>query len=410
MIQAGAVDPKARHPKFDDDLMGQLVRFVSSHEVGHTLGLRHNMGSSSRTPVDSLRNEHYLAIHGHTASIMDYARFNYVAQPEDHIPENGLFPHIGEYDTWAIEWGYKNNFAATPDADNKINYKLTTDRLAKNPRLWFGIDNRESTRNDPRCLSEDLGDNAMKASSYGIKNLKRILPNLPAWTHEEGGSYENLSSAYGALKDQFTRYMQHVMSNVGGLYTTPRSETDDKPVYEPTPKALQQEAITFYNKELFTTPYWILNPAITSKASEAVHPDFVEDLQVKVLNKLMDINKINLLLGNQRAFNNEAYPLDEYITALHHSIWSELPTGKAIDPYRRNLQKSYVANLQQILLSSTPGNIETDAFSVLRADILRLQKEVNYALPKVTDRMTRYHLQDIQVRVRKTLEANPVIQ
>jgi hypothetical protein len=370
----------------------------------------HNMGSSSRTPVDSMRSNHYLNLHGHTASIMDYARFNYIAQPEDHITENNLFPRIGEYDTWAIEWGYKNNFATTPEADSKINFKLTTERLAKNSRLWFGVDNNESGRNDPRNLAEDLGDNAMKASTYGIKNLKRILPNLPAWSHVEDGDYENLTSAYKALKDQFTRYMQHVMSNIGGLYTTPRSETDGKSVYEPTPKALQQEAVAFYNKELFTTPYWILNPAIASRASGAGQPDFVEDLQVKVLNKLMDIGKIDLLLANERAFKNHSYPLDEYVSAIHAGIWSELKNGKTIDVYRRNLQKSYVANLQQILLSSTPGNIETDAFSVLRADILRLQKEVNYALPKTTDRMTRYHLQDIQIRIKKTLEANPVIQ
>ena len=185
MIQAGAVDPRARQPKFDDALMGQLIRFVSSHEVGHTLGLRHNMGSSSRTPVDSLRSRHYLALHGHTSSIMDYARFDYVAQPEDNIPEEELFPHIGEYDRWAIQWGYMSAGGRNADQDKLAMRKLVTDSLAANGRLWFGADNRETGRTDPRCLSEDLGDDAVKASSYGIRNLQRILPNLPAWTHEE---------------------------------------------------------------------------------------------------------------------------------------------------------------------------------------------------------------------------------
>jgi hypothetical protein len=149
MIQAAAVDPAARVPKFSEELMGQLIRFVSSHEVGHTLGLRHNFGSSSRTPVDSLRSNTWLKVHGHTASIMDYARFNYVAQPEDHIPQEELFPHIGEYDRWAIEWGYKLSGAASADDDKKIVNRWITDRLAKNPRLWFG--DGETKKDDPRC-------------------------------------------------------------------------------------------------------------------------------------------------------------------------------------------------------------------------------------------------------------------
>ncbi len=166
MIQAGAVDPRARHPKFDDELMGELIRFVSSHEVGHTLGLRHNMGASSRTPVDSLRSRHYLALHGHTSSIMDYARFDYVAQPEDNIPEEELFPHIGEYDRWAIQWGYMSAGGHNADQDKLAMRKLVTDSLTANGRLWFGADNRETGRSDPRCLSEDLGDDAVKASAH----------------------------------------------------------------------------------------------------------------------------------------------------------------------------------------------------------------------------------------------------
>lgn len=410
MIQAGAVDPRARHAKFDDELMGQLIRFVSSHEVGHTLGLRHNMGSSSRTPVDSLRSLHYLQAHGHTSSIMDYARFDYVAQPEDHIPESNLFPRIGEYDRWAIQWGYMSNSSRNPQDDKVWMRKLVTDSLSGNTRLWFGADNRETGRTDPRCQSEDLGDDAVKASSYGIKNLQRILPNLPAWTHEEGGTYEEMNELYASLKDQYVRYMQHVMMNIGGVYTTPRAEDEQRPVYDPTPRVKQQEAVAFYHRELFTTPTWLLDEKITRYVSEPAQLNFVEDLQVKVLNKLLDVAKINQLVANQRRFPQNSWPVEDYLSSIHKGIWIELKSAKPIDPYRRNLQKSYIASLQNILLSTNANSTETDAFSVIRADILQLQTEINAALPGVTDRMTRYHLQDLQTRIKKTLEANPVIQ
>jgi hypothetical protein len=410
MTQAGAVDPKARHAKFDDALMGQLIRFVSSHEVGHTLGLRHNMGSSSETPVDSLRSIHYLRLHGHTSSIMDYARFDYVAQPEDNIPEELLFPHIGEYDRWAIQWGYMSNGGRNAETNMIWQRKLVSDSLAGNARLWFGPDNRETGRSDPRCQSEDLGDDAVKASSYGIRNLKRILPNLPEWTHEEGGTYEMTTEMYKSLKDQYTRYMQQVMLNIGGVYTTTRAEDEHEPVYEVTPRHKQEEAVAFFNLELFTTPYWLLDEKVTKYVSEPAEPNYVEDIQVRVLNKLLDIGKIDQLLANQRRFGVKAYPVEDYITAIHKGIWSELKTGKVIDPYRRNLQKSYIASMQNVLLSTKADNTESDAFSLIRADVLQLQTEINAALLRVTDRMTKYHLEDIQVRIKKTLEANPVIQ
>ena len=164
MIQAGNLDEAARKMKFDEELMGQLIRFVSSHEVGHTLGLRHNFGSSSLVPVDSLRSRSFVECYGHTPSIMDYARFNYVAQPEDSISRNGIFPRIGDYDEWAIEWGYRPMFGAyDSESDHWELEKITSERLKNNPRLWFG-DGETNATHDPRCLTEDLGDDAVKAS------------------------------------------------------------------------------------------------------------------------------------------------------------------------------------------------------------------------------------------------------
>ncbi|HUQ96648.1 MAG TPA: zinc-dependent metalloprotease, partial [Chitinophagaceae bacterium] len=200
-VQAAAVDPGARKMKFDDALMGDLVRFVSSHEVGHTLGLRHNMGSSSKTPVEKLRDKAWVEKYGHTASIMDYARFNYVAQPEDSISRVGLYPRIGEYDEWAIAWGYRWT-DKSEEEDRKEHNRMIVDSLNKNPRLWFGGEGRSD---DPRSQTEDLGDNSMKASEYGVRNLKRIVKNLPEWTKEEGDRYQNLNEMYEQVVTQFNR-------------------------------------------------------------------------------------------------------------------------------------------------------------------------------------------------------------
>ncbi len=234
-VQTAAVDPGARKMKFDDELMGSLIRFVSSHEIGHTLGLRHNMGSSSRTPVEKLRDKAWVEANGHTSSIMDYARFNYVAQPEDSISRVGLFPRIGEYDLWAIEWGYKN-IPGTKDEedDKKILNKWVIERLQSNPRLWFGTYEFGNTA-DPRAQREDLSDNAMKASEYGIRNLKRIMANLPQWTREEADRYDNLANMYNKVIAQFQLYMGHVVTNIGGYYETPKSVEQSGDVYEIVP-------------------------------------------------------------------------------------------------------------------------------------------------------------------------------
>jgi hypothetical protein len=251
----------------------------------------------------------------------------------------------------------------------------------------------------------------MKASMYGIKNLKRILPNLDEWTKEEGGSYDDLTDIYNAVKDQYFRYMQHVMMNIGGVYTTLKSQSDKGKVVEPAPAALQMQAVAFFNSELFTTPYWILDEKITSLVSEPVQPNFVQDLQVKALNKLLDIKKLNQLLANQHQFDAKAYPLDEYITAIHKGIWKELkqPSPKT-DTYRRNLQKAYIGSAQNVLLSNSADNTETDAFTIIRMDILQLQKEIIAAITHTKDKLTRYHLEDMRERIKKTLEAKPVIE
>jgi len=413
MVQTAAVDPRARKMHMDDSLMGQLIRFVSSHEVGHTLGLRHNMGSSSTVPVEKLRDKTWLDVHGHTPSIMDYARFNYVAQPQDNIPEVDLFPRIGEYDRWAIQWGYSWSGGRTPKEDARVINKWIIDSLKSNPRLWFG---GEGFNGDPRAQMEDLGDNSMKAGEYGIKNLQRILPNLEVWTKEEGDKYDNLSDMYKQVVAQFGRYMGHVLRNVGGVCETFRSVEEPGDVYEPAPKARQREAVAFLNAQLFETPRWLLDNDILNKISSPSAGDPVGSVQTGVLGSLLSSSRLNNLLQSTNRYGvAKAYTVDELLDDTRKGVWKELVTHRAIDVYRRNLQKTYVESLISIVNPATPpvtGGImilfgpntkNTDLPSIARAELTGLRSSLLAAIPLTADRLSKYHLQDLADRIRLAL-------
>jgi Met-zincin/Domain of unknown function (DUF5117)/Domain of unknown function (DUF5118) len=415
MVQTAAVDPRARKMEFDDDLMGQLIRFVSSHEVGHTLGLRHNMGSSSRTPVEKLRDKAWVEAHGHTASIMDYARFNYVAQPEDNISEIGLFPRIGEYDLWAIQWGYTLTYAKDEKDDKKIVNKWIIDSLKANPRLWFGT---ETNPVDPRSQTEDLGDNSMKASEYGIKNLKRIIVGLPDWTKEEADKYDNLSEMYYALVGQFSRYMGHVARNVGGIYETPKSiEQGGDDVYQPTPKAIQEDAVKFLIANLFETPEWLLDRKILNNISNPLGSETVGNVQTNVLNNLLSGARLNRMVMCENRFGDKnTYAADKMVEDVKAGIWSELKSNKAVPELRRNLQKAYAEALITLLNPAPPQPMgwysmyfgaytkNTDVTSIARSELAALGKELDHAIPTTSDKLTKMHYEDVAYRIRKALD------
>lgn len=416
-VQCSPTDPRARKMEFDDELMGQLIRFVSSHEVGHTLGLRHNFGSSSSTPVEKLRDKAWVEANGHTPSIMDYARFNYVAQPEDNISEKGLFPRIGEYDKWAIEWGYRwFPEARNPEDEVATLNKMTIEKL-KDKKYWFGT---ESSMDDPRSQNEDLGDNAMKAGAYGIKNLQRIVPNLMEWTKEPNKDYENLSDMYNEVTNQFGRYMGHVVKNIGGIYETPKTVEQQGAVYEYVPKSIQKEAMIFLNKQLFTTPYWLINSDILNKTGNT-GISVMSTRQEAILSRLISTTTINKLLSMEAEQNVNAYKAADMLDDLKNGIWSELASRKPIEIYRRNLQKSYVERIGQIVSPSSGPSLggifftigapaamtdtkKSDIISVLKANLRSLRAEIKSSYPAINDKMTQYHLQDVADRIDRILE------
>ncbi|NOW96054.1 zinc-dependent metalloprotease [Mucilaginibacter sp. SG564] len=405
--QAGALDSNARKLKFDDELMGQLIRFVSSHEVGHTLGLAHNFISSSETPVEKMRDKAYLKVHGHTSSIMDYARFNFVAQPEDSIPKENLWPHIGEYDRWAIQWGYK--YLATNDIekDRLIMSKLASDSLNSNPRLLFGNEEMEvfpqlgMLPNDPRIQMEALGDDNMKANSYGIKNFKRVLSDLHSWNYEENGQYDETAQVYTWLFNQYKKFITQAIAYVGGVQRTYKSETQLGAVYESTPKILQKEAVSFINDELFKTPNWLLNPAILNKISAPVGTNDIAKLQRSTLRQLLDLKTFVRLTKGTTLLRDDSYTPNEYLSDLHKSVWSDINERQLTDVNRRDLHITYLNSVAILLTSLDPNVKETAWWEAIYNDFKRIDKEVKIAAANCPDDTVREHLQSVEFLINK---------
>lgn len=344
MIQAGTIDEAARKMQLDDELMGQLIRFVSSHEVGHTLGLRHNFGSSHTVPVEKLRDKAWVEANGHTPSIMDYARFNYVAQPEDGITRAGIFPRIGIYDKWSIEWGYRwlPQFQ-TPEDEVAFSNQSIIKKLKTDVRYTFGT---ESDPNDPRNQSEDLGDDSMLASLYGIKNLKRIVPQILTWSYEPNKSYAGAGEIYSGVVSQFNRYLGHVTKNVAGIYSNSITvEQTDEIAREFVPANIQKRAIAFLNEQLFTTPEWLIDRQLMEKA-KILPVNVICSLQSGVLARLINKNTLDKMSENEILNGKKAYTSAQMFNDLKKVIWSNL--GQS-DIYKRNMQKAYVENLINLL-------------------------------------------------------------
>ena len=421
MIQTAAVSPRARKMKLDDDLMGQLIRFVSSHEVGHTIGLLHNMGNSSKTPVEKLRDKQWVEANGHTASIMDYARFNYVAQPEDSISEVGLFPRIGEYDRWAIQWGYGYIPGKSKEEQKVESNKLIIKTLKDYPRTYFGTYELGNSI-DPRNQREDLSDNAMKASAYGIKNLKYIVKHLEEWTADTLDMYTNLDEMYGQLVGQYRRYLGHVTTHVGGIYETIGTSLESKPVFEVTPKAIQKDAVAFLQEQVFQTPNWLMEKDILNKISNPGEDDVIVTAQEGALSSLISTDRLNRLQECADRYSAaKAYSAMELLSDVQSGLITELKTKKPIDTYRRRLQKSYIQKLSSIANPSTSGAgvvfsiggvsslfgsdlNRSDLPTIALAQLMELRVQINSNILLTTDKMSRIHLIDLQRRIKDALD------
>jgi hypothetical protein len=403
-VQTAALNPEARGVEFKNEVMGELIRFVSSHEFGHTIGLPHNMGSSSAYPVDSLRSATFTKKYGTAPSIMDYARFNYVAQPGDEgvalMPSDWDTPNVGIYDIYAVKWGYKPILDVSQEEEKSILQGWITEK-ADDLKYRFG-----SAGIDPSSQTEDLGDNAVKASEYGIANLKRIMPKLIEWTTEDGETYDELEYMYNQVLGQFRRYMGHVANNIGGVYQYYKTADQDGAVYSHVSKDHQKACVNFLNNHLFNTPYWMIEKDILNKIEFAGMTNRIRTVQSSYLNNILDFGKMARMIENEALNGNNAYTLENFMNDVQNGIWSELRSGKKIDVYRRNLQRTYIQRLGYIMANEQPrrqgsswGNYTTpvtvevsDIRSVTMGTLLDLRKELSKSIKKYSDENTKNHI------------------
>ena len=416
-IQTAAINPEARTPEFRDEVMGSLIRFVSAHEVGHTLGLPHNMGSSSAYPVDSLRSVHFTKKYGTAPSIMDYARFNYVAQPEDKGVS--LMPNVGIYDKHSIRWGYRPILEAKSAKDEKPILDQWIRAHEKDPMYRFGSQ-QFGNPIDPSSQTEDLGDDAIKASLYGIENLKKIVPNLNKWTYNEGEDFQELEDLYAQIFNQYNRYMGHVIANIGGVYENYKTFDQSGSVYSHVVKNHQKQCMKFLNEQLFKTPTWLINKDISNKIEFTGLTERIRKSQSNNLKKILDFARLARIIENNTVNDKESYSLIEMLNDLQSGIWSELRTSSAITVYRRNLQKAYIERMDYLInkkqseitgiekytLKRTKVNInQSDIISVCRGKLEELKSQIKKRLPSYRDEYSKYHLKDMINRIDSTLES-----
>ncbi len=408
-VQTAAINPDAQGVEFKDEVMGRLIRFVSSHEVGHTLGLPHNMGSSVAYPVDKLRDPEFTKKYGTAPSIMDYARFNYVAQPGDG--DVALMPNIGIYDKYAIKWGYKPILDKSAEDEKKTldNWILehAGDPMYRFGRQQFGVI-------DPSSQTEDLGDDAVKASTYGIANLKRIVPNLIKWTAEDGKNYDDLETMYNQVLSQYNRYMGHVTGNIGGVYEYYKTYDQDGAVYTHVNADKQKEALEFLQKELFETPEWLIDENIFDKVESAGSVERIRRFQTRTLNNLLDFGRVGRMLENEALNGADAYTTIDMMEDLRDGLFSELRSSRKIDIYRRNLQRAYVERLETLMTKeqtrlsgafarfSSRTNIDvsqSDIRAIVRSELKDLKRTLQSNTGRMRDKISRIHLIDLIERI-----------
>lgn len=394
MIETGAANPEARSLKLDDDLIGETMRRVISHEVGHAIGLPHNMQASSAYPVDSLRSGSFTHRMGIAPTIMDYARQNYIAQPGD---ENIRFIRkIGPYDRYAVNWGYRViPEAPTPEDETEILDDWILEK-AGDPIYRF-----ESSRGyDPSVQTEDLSDDPVQASTYGMMNLKKVVPNLIEWTSTDGENYADLEEIYGELVFQWNRYVGHVIANIGGLYTNRKASDQEGPVYEVVPESYQKKAMKFLNDHALSSPDWLMDKEILNRIDYSGAIEQAQQLQGRFLQSILSTDRMLRLIEAEAFEGSDVYTLSEMLTDLRKGVWSEVYAGSTINTYRRNLQRTYLEIIKEKLNEDSEDYDEvagSDIQPQLKQTLKILKDDIEGA--SVPGSLSQSHLDDTIDRI-----------
>lgn len=403
-VQVGPLDPRARKLPLPDDLMGELVRYVIAHEVGHTLGFQHNMKASATYPADKIRNAEWLKTMGHTPTLMDYSRFNYVAQPEDNIPVAALIPGIGPYDKWATMWGYK----PIPSAKTAQEEKPTLDQWAReqDAKPFLRFSTADARGSDPGENTEAVGDaDAIASTALGIKNLKRVADMLlPATTHT-GEAYDDLEELYIRMLGQWATELNHVTAIVGGFNSQQKHAGQDGVRFVIVPKERQAAAVRFLNENAFATPSWALKPEILRRIEPLGATARVNAAQERILNSLFSNTRFDRLVEQEAIDGVVAYRPADFMSDVRRGIWSEIEPGAGavrIDVYRRNLQNSYIDLLSNKL--NLRPSVTDDYRALIKQELRDLNAAITAAMQRTADRATRAHLGDARDQIAKALD------
>ncbi|KSA12677.1 MULTISPECIES: zinc-dependent metalloprotease [Maribacter] len=405
LLETGAANPSARTLNTDPEEIGEMMRMVIAHEIGHALGFPHNMAASFSYPVDSLRNGAFTQKYGIASSIMDYARYNYIAQPGD---ENIRFiRQIGPYDYYSVNWGY-HWFSEDKDERDVLNSWVI--EKANDPKYKFG---RQSSRFDPQSQTEAIGDDPLKASTYGINNLKYVMTNLPNWTSDITNDYQDLEELYGELLGVFNRYVGHVTTTVGGVFENLKTPEQGGVVYSHYDASKQKEAVKWLNVNLFQTPKWLLEKDILKNIDHSGYSEKIRKVQVRQLNSLLSFERIGRLIDAESFGEQKYYSALEMLTDIRAGIWKESYRDKSVDLFRRNLQRSYIDRMEFLMKEEIKrGNVRTgfegalsydvntsDVRALARGELTAVRTKLRSAKNNTIDKVTKYHYEDIIARI-----------
>lgn len=402
LLETGAANPSARTLQTSEEEMGEMMRMVIAHEVGHALGFPHNMGASCAFDTESYRNGDFTQQNGIAASIMDYARYNYIAQPGD---KNVRFIRkMGAYDHYALNWGYR----VIPNSKSPQDETPTLDKWildkAGNPVYKYG---KQSSTFDPSSQTEDIGNNSMKASAYGLKNLEFVANHLNEWTSNVTNNYEDLDELYKELLDVWSRYVGHVVTNVGGVYENLKNPNQAGNVYEVVPKAKQIEAMNWLQTNAFASPTWIVNLNTLKNTDYAGYTERFRNLQVRHLNNLLSLGRIGRLMDNE-ILGADTYKALDFFKDMRKGIWKEAGSAANVTIYRRNLQRAYIDRMGTLMTeemkpterSSGYYNVsQSDLRALVRGELNALKKSLTAAKALGTNPETKYHYEDCIKRI-----------